>query len=230
MDRFTLAITTLLFVGCGGRTELAPIEASSTYTLTVTVDDLTTLSFLAGATGCVLGRSVGCATAGANGAFSLEDIPAQGSGFVVSLPGYVTENFPVYVDSNAYYNVSIWQSTLLTMDAQNVGATFDPSTGAILFAVMDGSGNSLTGATVSTFPSGAVVYLDSSGPNPSLTATAGHGGLVFGIQPGTANVTITSNAVCRRASGIGWPPTMTGAVTAVPIVANELTRVHAACF
>jgi hypothetical protein len=158
-------------------------------------------------------------------------VAAQGSGFVVSLSGYVTENFPIYIDSNTNYGVTMWQSTLLTTEAQGAGASFDASTGAIVFAVDDGSGNPLTGATVSTSPAATTVYIDSSGqPNPSLTATAGHGGLVFGVKPGMSNVTITASATCRRASGIGWPPTMTGAVTAVPIVAHELTRVHGACF
>jgi hypothetical protein len=199
--------------------------------VSVTVEDHTTSSPLTGAIGCVLGSSASCATTDANGAFSLQDLAAQGSGFVVSLSGYVTENFPIYVDSNATYGVTIWQSTLLATDAQDVGASFDTSTGAIVFAVEDGSGNQLTGATVSTSPAGTTVYLDSSGqPNPSLMATAGKGGLVFGIQPGTANVTITASASCLRASGIGWPPTMPGAVMAVPIVAHEITRVHGACF
>jgi hypothetical protein len=232
MNRLT-AITVLTLFGCGGQADQPPAQgnSSSTYTVSVTVEDLTTSGPLTGATGCVLGSSASCATADATGAFSLQDVAAQGSGFVVSLSGYVTENFPIYLDSTATYGVTISQSTLLTTDAQDVGASFDTSTGAIFFAVEDGSGNQLTGATVSTSPAGTTVYRDSSGqPNPSFVATAGHGGLVFGIQPGTANVTITASAACRRAAGIGWPPTMTGAVMAVPIVAHELTRVHGACF
>jgi hypothetical protein len=97
------------------------------------------------------------------------------------LPGFVTENFPIYLDSNDSYSVSLWQSTLLTTDAEDAGASFDASTGAIVFAVDDGSG-------------------------------------------------LTASATCRRSAGIGWPPTVTGAVASVPVVAKELTRVHSACF
>lgn len=56
------------------------------------------------------------------------------------------------------------------------------------------------------------------------------GGLVFGIQPGTANVAITASATCRHAEGSGGVRRMASDVMAVPIVANELTRVHGACF
>ncbi len=233
MNRSASALTALVFAGCGGHAAPGPTEgsANATYTVNVTVEDHTTASPLAGATACVLGSSTACATADPNGFFTFSNIAAQGSGFAVSFSGFLTENFPLYLDGTAEYGVTLWQSTIFASDTLNVGASYDSSMGSIVFAVEDGSGDQLSGATVSTSPAGTVIYMETAtAASATLTATAGYGGLVVGIPPGTANVTITTGAVCRRAAGIGWPPTMAGATTAVPIVAGELTRVHAACF
>jgi hypothetical protein len=117
--------------------------------------------------------------------------------------------------------------------AIQAGTTFDTTSGVIIFETYDGSGNPLSGASVTMSVAGTVVYFSSMGTglDPTLTATTASGfAMAFQIAPGDVNVTFTAPGLtCARDEAEGWNPSSSSATTQVPVFAGEFTVARASC-
>ncbi len=188
---------------------------------------------LSAASVCLIASPSTCTMTDSTGTFLLEGLAASGDGFTASLSGYVTGIWPMTPTASATsWSILLRSSTRLTNLAQSVGATFDSSAGAILFATLDASGNSLAGVSVSVASGGNVAYFQAGGSalDSSLTATtAWGGGFAFGVPAGTVGVTFAApGKVCVRNGMEGWTGG-SGHTLTVPVVAGQLTRAAAVC-
>ncbi|MFI5307404.1 MAG: hypothetical protein ACHQ53_08640 [Polyangiales bacterium] len=207
--------------------------AVSGFTLDANLSDAVSDDVLVQAAVCLLDMSSVCTMTDANGDFSIDGIGARRSGISASLTGYVTGLWPITPTGN----VSGWTITLrkqarVTVLAQQLATTFGSSTGAMVFAAKDASGNPLAGVSVTVSSSGKVGYFAADGTklDPALTATSAHGeGFVFDVAPGDVGVTFTlAGHTCVRNGSEGWPATGNETMT-VPVQAGKLTRAAAVC-
>jgi hypothetical protein len=214
--------------------DAAPRDAATVggFALSGNMSDAVTGDPLASVTICLLDSPATCTKSDANGDFSIRGLGAKGSGITGALAGYVTGVWPVTPTGN----VSGWSILLRTENrvaklAQNLGTTFGPSAGAIVFAVKDGSGNPLSGVTI-TSTRGTVGYYDANGAalDLALTDTTSHGGgFIFDVSPGDVGLTFEiSGRTCVRNGAEGWPGS-NGETMTVPVQGGKLTRAAAVC-
>lgn len=185
-----------------------------------------------GASICLISCPATCVTTDATGAYTVPDLPANGSGIVGSMSGYVTEAWPMTPLADGTYNGQFRAPSLITGFAQQAQATFDGTTGAVLFELFDGNGNSLSGAQVTTGGSGKLAYFNTAGTlDPALTASTSNGaGFVFQLQAGISDITVSfPGTTCTHGSLEGWPATAAGATTSAPVAANQVTIVRVTC-
>lgn len=204
-----------------------------TYGIGGVLNDATGGGPLSAASVCLIASPSTCTMTDSTGTFLLEGLAASDDGFTAALPGYVTGIWPVTPTTSATgWSILLRSSTRLTNLAQSVGATFGSSAGAIIFATLDASGNSLGGVSVSVAAGGTVSYFqaDGSALDSTLTATtAWGGGFAFGVPAGTVGVTFTApGKVCVRNGMEGWTGG-SGRTLTVPVVAGQLTRAAAVC-
>jgi hypothetical protein len=181
---------------------------------------------------CLLSAPATCTTTDGSGAFSLSGVQGAADGFRGSLASYVTGIWPESPTGTTTFNVELRPTTLIASLAKAAGATWDGTTGAVLFFVEDGSGNGLPGAHVTLSTGGKIAYFNTNGSlDGQLAATTTNGsGYVFELAAGATNISVTvMGKTCGRAGADGWTPTVSGAVLAGPIVIGQLTKFHVAC-
>jgi hypothetical protein len=181
---------------------------------------------------CLLYEPMTCVRSNANGDFSIEGVAATRSGVAAARDGYVGGVWPLTPTKD----ISNWEIFLRPVArvaklAGDLGATLDPSVGAIMFMARNRTGDSVTGVTV-TSSSGKLGYLNSNSAvlDATLTATtADGGGYIFEIPPGDVSLTFSvGGKTCKRSGAEGWPAT--GAQTMmVPVQAGMLTRAASVC-
>ncbi len=202
------------------------------FTFSGWIDDAVSGDPLEGVQVCLFASPGVCTTTDVNGTINLTGLAASGDGITATFSGYPTGIWPITPTGNiSGWTINLRTDARIATLATQVGATFGSTTGAIVFDAYDGSGNNLSGVSVST-PAGTVGYFTGTGAglDSTLTATTSvGGGYIFGVPPGNVEVTFTSpGLVCARNGAEGWPGSGS-ATTTVPVVAGELTRAAGAC-
>ena len=217
----------------GGGVGASSGAGSRTFAVGGVLNDATGGGPVTGASVCLIATPSSCTMTDSTGTFLMGGLAVSRDGFTASLAGYVTGIWPITPTGDATsWSVLLRSTTRLTNLAQSVGTTFDSSMGAVIFAALDASGNSLAGASVSIASGGTVAYFkaDGSALDSTLAATTAWGeGFAFRIPAGTVGVTFTApGKVCVRSGVEGWPGG-SGQTMTVPVVAGQLTRAAAVC-
>jgi len=200
-----------------------------------------TQAVIAGAEMCLFTLPTGCVSTTTAGAFTLNGLTTGGSGIGITgaQTGYVNGVWPLQPTSN----LNSWSGYLrtpaqMTALAAAVNAiTWSATTGVVHFLAFDGSGNDLSGVTVTTSAGGTIGYftMDGSTLNTSTTGvvetTADGGGMVFGLTAGTTVDVIfaAQGKTCVRSGSSGWTAVAATSTMSVPIVAGAVTFAGATC-
>jgi hypothetical protein len=188
---------------------------------------------------CVVGRDDLCATA-TDGAFNL-CVPI-GADYLLRARhvGYATTVLlraagdpgpPATINGADAYIAGLWQDS---------GATYPPTTAALLFVALDAPAGALAGATITVAPgAGTVSYGDSNlVAHRALAATSSSGSAYVGDLPaGAYDVTVAtaSGAIAcanqdpRTGGQGGFASPVPGAAARVPIEASATTFVYLRC-
>jgi hypothetical protein len=249
MRAFSFGFSPVLAVGflvAGCATTVSSTEGSSSALTTseVTVNGKlvkygTGGQGLPGATVCVDGHDGSCVTTGSDGSFSVsvsldasEDLLIRatfdGDTPLVFPRRYGPSTGTVELGSFQMISASLFRSYVGAL----TGAAYDPTKGAVLVNVADGSwpGPYLGGATLAYAQGYRVVYNDDSGlPSLSTTATSASGralASIGNIPVGTVNGTVTAaGKTCTAVDG--W--SSTDGSMRFPVIADAMVSAVAVC-
>lgn len=176
-----------------------PTTAPDPLAVTGTTVDINTLAPLAGVTVAAFrtGEATALATAtsdsGGNYAITAPSGGTPIDGYLqASVSGHLDTYYyaaaPVAADATAAQIALITQANLDAGTAA-VGVTQSAANGAMLVRVADCNGLPLTGATISTTPSGEIRYSANSQPSTTATMTDASGvAFIYNVPPGTVTV------------------------------------------
>jgi hypothetical protein len=165
--------------------------------------------------------------------FSLPGVPAGSSGLVASASTYATGLWPFTVTDagNTEWSSFLRPSAVIAKFAHDLGTTDSATAGAIHALFYDGSGNFLAGASITTSAGGTVGYTNAgstgAAASPAVTTATGEA-WVFGLTPGTIDVTMTAPGLACSYT-FGWPALDAGDTASEPIQAGGVTNVSARC-
>ncbi len=189
---------------------------------------------VAGASVCLLASPTTCVTTDGSGNYSIDGVTASGSGILgTATSAFLPMAWPLSPINDLSYSGFFRTVANVSAYATETSAAFDASHGAIVFHLYDASGNPLAGAKIACDRGGTVGYFkdDGSGVDPTLTTTSTAGdGYIFGVPPGTVNLTVTATGLaCAPAGREAWLPSAAGASASAPAIAGTLTVVRISC-